>query len=75
MRLVMTSEAQAAFEILQDTDNMNLLMDDLFGQCSWVFDSAEDVWIVQNADGPGYIVVKRGGDWFVSMPPPAGDMS
>jgi hypothetical protein len=62
-------DKHAMFEMLQDTDNMNRLMDGLFGCGNWIFDAAEDVWVTPNSDGPGYIVVKRGGDWFVAVIP------
>lgn len=60
---------QTVREALNDTDNMNRLMDGLFGQGNWVFDASDDVWVTPNSDGPGYIVVKRGGDWFFAAVP------
>jgi hypothetical protein len=62
-------DKRAVIKILQDTGNMKRFMDGLFGQGNWAFDAAEDVWVTPNSHGPGYIVVKRGGDWFVSAPP------
>jgi hypothetical protein len=49
----------------QQTDLMNKLMDDLFGPGGWTYDPIEDVWIAPNNQGPGVVVVKRGGDWVV----------
>jgi hypothetical protein len=61
-----TSDDDKAREILQDTGNMNLFMNGMFGAGNWVFDETEDVWVTSNSKGPGYIVFRRGGDWFVA---------
>jgi len=55
-------------EALQSTENMNRLMDGLFGKGGWTFDEAEDVWVAPNDKGPGFVVVSRGGDWFIAIP-------
>jgi len=57
--------AERLRKLFQDTDQMNRLMDRLYGRDRWVFDPVEDVWITPNKKGPGVVVVRRGGDWFV----------
>jgi len=46
-------------------------MDGLYGPGKWVYDPREDVWVAPNSKGPGFVIVRRGGDWFVSNPPRA----
>jgi hypothetical protein len=55
-------------EALQDTATMDRFMDALVGKGNWTYDAADDVWITPNDKGPGFYVVKRGGDWFVATP-------
>jgi hypothetical protein len=61
--------SQSLRDQLQCTEKMNRLMDGVCGPGNWIFDEKEDVWVTPNTHGPGFVVVRRGGDWFVSDPP------
>jgi hypothetical protein len=60
-------------ETLRTDAGMTRFMDALFGEQGWVYDASEDVWVTPNKDhigpGRGFLVVKRGGDWFGAVLP------
>lgn len=60
---------------LSTDEGMAKFLDALFGAGSWRYDAAEDVWVIPDKDytgpGRGFVVVKRGGDWFRAVIPEA----
>jgi hypothetical protein len=51
------------------------LLDDIWGAGNYAYDRYEDVWVAPDRDyqgpGRGFIVVRRGGDWFAAIVPAA----
>jgi hypothetical protein len=68
----MNVEAQLRKTMRTDA-GMRRLLDVIFGVGKYAYDPTEDVWVCPNKDhkgpGRGFIVVKRGGDWFTAVLP------
>jgi hypothetical protein len=52
---------------------MRRFLDDLIGVGNYSYDPKEDVWIAPNSQhtgpGRGFIVIRRGGNWFSTVIP------
>ena len=68
----MTVEAQLR-KITSTDEGMGRFLDAALGVGNYAYDPTEDVWVSPNKDdkgpGRGFIVVKRGGDWFTAVLP------
>jgi hypothetical protein len=60
---------------LSTDEGMANFLDKLLGPGCWVYDASEDVWVSPNkkhtGEGRGFLVIKRGGDWFATVLPEA----
>jgi hypothetical protein len=52
---------------------MARFLDGLFGSGNYAYDRFEDVWVAPDRSyhgpGRGFLVVRRGGDWFATVLP------
>lgn len=66
-------ETRAMRRILSTDAGMARFLTDLVGAGNWTYDPGEDVWVVPDdkhtGPGRGYMVMKRGGDWFKAVLP------